>query len=169
METPPTRDEVLVAFREVLDRFDGPVFIESAPPDPIAYQRDGLWLQYLGRLKGWGVWLKKNALNIGIAICLYGDFRQGIETILSDSKIAYDSIPAIVDFGSKHLESPATGFATTLPPDNWPIRNNEPLLIAITTAPLTTTTTPSPSKTTTTTIPSGSGIVPRPSNWNYYT
>jgi hypothetical protein len=168
MATPPTRDEILVAFKEVLDRFDYPVSIESAPPNPIAYQRDGLWLQYLGRLKGWIVFLQKNAQHIVVAICLYGELRQGIDTILSDSKIAYDSISAIVGFGSKNLESPATEFATTLPPDNWPIRNDEPFLIATTTAPIITTT-PSPSTTTTTTIPSGSGIVPRSSNWNYYT
>jgi len=168
MTEPPTREEILAAFKTVLDRFEGSVSIEHDLPNKIECQRDGIWIQFLGRLKGWCVFAKRNAAGFAIAICLYGDFRQGINTIVSDGKIAFNSVSRVIEYGAKHLELPATEFAVFDRPQNWPLPPSEAIEIVVTTRPPMTTTTAPPTSTTTTTMPPGSGMVPRSPDWRYY-
>lgn len=167
MTAPPSQEEILAEFQAVLDRFRGPISIENELPDKVQCQQQGIWLQFLGVIKGWSVFVKKNAMGVAIAICLYGDFRQGVSTIVSDGKIVYDTISQVVEYGQKHLELPATDFAMVDPPANWPVSPKGKINVFLA-MPNPTTTTPPPSSTVIGELLPGSGLVPRSQSWRYY-
>lgn len=168
MNSPPTRDEILEELRAVLDRYSGPISVETKLPKAVDCQRDGIWLQIIGTVKGWLVVAKKNAMGIILMICLYGDFRQGTSTIVSDASIAIESISKVVEYSVQHFELPATEFAMVDPPPDWPIPPSKHISVAVTTPTPTTTPPPTPPRTVTGELLPGSGLVPRSQSWRYY-
>lgn len=168
MNQPPTKDEILAAFRAVLDQFDGDVEVECCMPNPTELAREGAYMQYVGRLKGWMVFAKKSVIGIVLGICLYGDFWQGVDTIRSHVKIAYGSIASCLDYAREHQDQ-GLAFSICERPDEWPLPPDDPIRLVTT----TTTTTQPPTTTTQppadyVDIPPGSGIVPSSSGWQGY-
>ncbi|WLD12015.1 hypothetical protein [Planctellipticum variicoloris] len=167
MDQPPSKDEILAAFRAVLDKFDGDVEVKCGQPNPNELANEGAYMQFVGRLKGWMVFAKKNAIGIVLGICLYGDFWQGIDTIRSHTKIAYDEIASCLEYAHAHRDQ-SLAFAISERPSEWPLSSDEPIRLVT-----TTTTTTQPPLTTPplagyVDIPPGSGFVPSSSGWQGY-
>lgn len=126
MQTPPTREEILAKYRDVITVSDFEVLLAESPPSPTELQSEGVWLQVLGSIRGWCVYLKhKGGIVVG-AVILWGSFRGGVEYLANDTQFVYSQAQHMVEVAQQHLDQPATSYAFILPEsDHKPKKNDD--------------------------------------------
>jgi hypothetical protein len=169
MTQPPTRQEILEKYRDVIDAADFEVLATRELPPPAQLQQEGAWLEYLGPLKGAFLYLKRSLCRSVVVIAVFGGFMQGLEYIDKYSRLGYEKAQQVVQLSFQHCNQPATKYVIAVrDPATWdshvPFQlpsDDLPLAASTTT---TTTTTPSPSPPYYD-LPPGSGFVPYSDNW----
>ncbi|WP_442484450.1 hypothetical protein [Aeoliella sp. SH292] len=118
MRTPPTREEILAKYRDVIAEEEFEVLVAESPPSPAEMQPEGAWLQILGPVGDWFVVLKRKLHGPVVAIALFGSVCSGLEYALRVAVFTHDSVKSIVTLAQEHLDQPANSYAFILPDDD---------------------------------------------------
>ena len=81
MPVPPSRDEILAKYRDVIEAEDFEILAANELPTPSQLQSEGACLEKLGPLGDCVIWLKKKLHGPIVVIALFGSFMSGIEYI----------------------------------------------------------------------------------------
>lgn len=93
MTSPPTRQEILEKYRGVIERDDFELLLQDGIPSPAAIQAEGATLTFLGRLRGFTIFLKRSAWG---ALCVLVSTLADVEDSLQFVERVREAAPQVV-------------------------------------------------------------------------
>jgi hypothetical protein len=92
---PPTRQEILEKYRDVIERDDFELLLQGGIPTPAAIQAEGATLTFLGRIRGFAIFLKRHAWGaLLVLVSTLADMEDSLQFVERVCEVAPQVVAA---------------------------------------------------------------------------
>ena len=116
----PTKKDILDKYKGKILTADFEILSQEQMPTPAELQQQGVFLEFWGRVKNYGVWAKRTIGGLLLALILVHDCWETYRDFVPYAIKAYDQVQSYVVQLDQHKTEPATHYIVFAPEQKPP-------------------------------------------------